>query len=120
MRIMYLTQWFEPEPNIVKGIAFVRALEAAGHEVTVVTGFPNYPTGRVYPGYRIRPFMRETVEGAQLVRLPLYPSHDGSSWRRALNFLSFFATALLYCLTRRTRYALAYVYHPPITVGLAA
>jgi glycosyltransferase involved in cell wall biosynthesis len=120
MRILYLTQWFDPEPGVIKGPRFVRALEATEHDVTVVTGFPNYPTGRLHPGYRLRFMMRETIDGARVVRLPLYPSHDGSSLRRALNFLSFFASALLYCLFRRERYALAYVYHPPITVGLAA
>jgi glycosyltransferase involved in cell wall biosynthesis len=120
MRIMYLTQWFEPEPNIVKGLAFVRALEAAGHEVTVVTGFPNYPTGRVYPGYRLRPVQRETIEGVRVERLALYPSHDASSLRRSLNYLSFFLSALVWSLLRRERFDAAYVYHPPITVGLAA
>lgn len=120
MRILYLTQWFEPEPNILKGLAFVRALEAAGHQVTVVTGFPNYPTGRLYPGYRMAWMRRETVEGVEVARLPLYPSHDASSLRRSLNFLSFFLSALAYGLLRRRRYDLAYVYHPPITVGLAA
>lgn len=120
MRVLYLTQWFEPEPNILKGLAFVRALEAAGHQVTVVTGFPNYPTGRLYPGYRMAWMRRETVEGVEVVRLPLYPSHDASSLRRSLNFLSFFLSALAYGLLRRRRYDLAYVYHPPITVGLAA
>jgi colanic acid biosynthesis glycosyl transferase WcaI len=120
MRILYLTQWFEPEPNILKGLAFVRALEAAGHEVTVVTGFPNYPTGRLYPGYRMGWMRRERIEGVEVVRLPLYPSHDASSLRRSLNFLSFFASALIYGLLRRRRYDVAYVYHPPITVGLAA
>jgi len=120
MHILYLTQWFDPEPGMIKGVAFVRALEAAGHEVTVVTGFPNYPTGKLYPGYRLRLLQRETVGGVRVVRLPLYPSHDASSLRRSLNFLSFFLAALAYCLLRRTRYDLAYVYHPPITVGLAA
>jgi glycosyltransferase involved in cell wall biosynthesis len=120
MRILYLTQWFEPEPNIIKGLAFVRALEAAGHEVTVVTGLPNYPAGRLYPGYRLRWMQRETITGVRVVRLPLYPSHDASSLRRSLNFLSFFLSALVYGLFRRQRYDIAYVYHPPITVGLAA
>ncbi|HEX4695444.1 glycosyltransferase family 4 protein [Sphingomonas sp.] len=120
MRVLYLTQWFEPEPNIIKGIRFVRALEAAGHDVTVVTGFPNYPAGRLYPGYRLRLVQHETIEGVRVIRLPLYPSHDASSLRRSLNFLSFFVPALIYCLFRAGRYDLAYVYHPPITVGLAA
>jgi len=120
MRIAYVTQWFEPEPNIVKGIAFVRALEEAGYEVTVVTGLPNYPEGRIYPGYRLRLIQREVIGGVRVVRLPLYPSHDRSSLRRSLNFLSFFLSALLYLRLRRSRFDLAYVYHPPITVGVAA
>lgn len=120
MRILYLTQWFEPEPNIIKGLAFVKELEAAGHRVQVVTGFPNYPTGQLYSGYRLRPVSHETLEGVQIVRLPLYPSHDRSSVRRSLNYLSFFCSALIYCLLRARRFDLVYAYHPPITVGLAA
>jgi glycosyltransferase involved in cell wall biosynthesis len=120
MRIAYVTQWFEPEPNIVKGVSFVRELERAGHSVTVITGFPNYPTGRLYPGYRLRPIQHEAVGGVNVVRLALYPSHDRSSLRRSLNYLSFFLSALAYLLMRRSKFDLAYVYHPPITVGLAA
>lgn len=120
MRLAYVTQWFEPEPNIIKGIAFVRALQASGHDVTVITGFPNYPTGRVYPGYRLQLIQHETIDGVRIVRLPLYPSHDSSSLRRSLNYLSFFLSAFVYLLLRRSKFDLAYVYHPPITVGLAA
>lgn len=120
MRILYLTQWFEPESHVIKGLKFARALQAAGHTVTVVTGFPNYPSGRLYPGYRLKLIQRERIDGVDVVRLPLYPSHDTSSFRRSLNYLSFFASALIYLLFRRGRFDLAYVYHPPITVGLAA
>lgn len=120
MRILYLTQWFEPEPNIIKGLAFVRELQAAGHEVTVVTGLPNYPAGRIYPGYRLRLVQHEEIGGVRITRLPLYPSHDASTIRRSLNFLSFFLSLLIYCLLCARRYDLAYVYHPPITVGFAA
>ena len=120
MRIVYLTQWFEPESHVIKGLKFARALQAAGHTVTVVTGFPNYPAGRLYPGYRLKLIQRERIDGVDVVRLPLYPSHDASSFRRSLNYLSFFLSAFLYLLIRRSRFDLAYVYHPPITVGLAA
>jgi glycosyltransferase involved in cell wall biosynthesis len=120
MRIVYLTQWFEPETHFFKGLKLARALQAAGHEVTVLTGLPNYPTGRLYPGYRLKPIQRERMEGVEVVRLPLYPSHDSSALRRSLNFLSFFLSAFAYLLMRRKRFDLAYVYHPPITVGLAA
>lgn len=120
MRIAYVTQWFEPEPNILKGIAFVHALQRLGHEVTVITAFPNYPEGRLYDGYRLRPVRHETISGVSVVRLALYPSHDLSSVRRSLNFLTFFLSVLIYLGLRRSRYDIAYVYHPPITVGLAA
>lgn len=120
MRILYLTQWFDPEPNIVKGPDFVRALEIAGYDVTVVTGFPNYPTGKIYPGYKLRMYQRESLGGVSVKRLPLYPSHSRSSLGRAMNFLSFFLSALVYISLRGGRYDLVYVYHPPITVGLAA
>jgi glycosyltransferase involved in cell wall biosynthesis len=120
MRILYLTQWFEPEPHIIKGLKFARALQAAGHQVTVVTGFPNYPSGRLYPGYSLKPIRRERIDGVEVVRLPLYPSHDRSSVRRSLNYLSFFLSVLIWLLFRRQGFDRAYVYHPPITVGLAA
>jgi glycosyltransferase involved in cell wall biosynthesis len=120
MRVLYLTQWFEPETHVIKGVKFVRALQAAGHQVTVVTGFPNYPSGRLYPGYRLKLIQRERIDGVDVVRLPLYPSHDTSSVRRSLNYLSFFLSVFVYLLIRRDRFDLAYVYHPPITVGFAA
>jgi len=95
MRILILSQWFDPEPTF-KGLYFARELHARGHQVEVLTGFPNYPSGRLYPGYRIRPWQNEVTEGIPVHRLPLYPSHDGSALRRAANYLSFAAsTALL-------------------------
>lgn len=120
MRVLYLSQWFEPEPNNSKTEGFLRSLQHLGHELTVCTGFPNYPGGKLYPNYRIRPFMRETLMGFEVHRVPLYPSHDASSAGRILNYLSFCFSAFVYGLLRGGRFDLVYVYHPPITVGLAA
>lgn len=120
MRLLYLTQWFDPEPGVIKGPDFVRALEDAGYTVTTVTGVPNYPAGRLYPGYRIRAVQHEAISGVNITRLPLFPSHDRSSLGRVLNFLSFFVSLSIYGLIRGRRHDIAYVYHPPITVGLAA
>lgn len=120
MKILYLTQWFDPEPGVIKGVDFVRRLEVGGHTVTVVTGLPNYPTGRIFPGYRFRLYQRERLLGCDVRRLALYPSHSRSSTGRALNFISFFVSVFLYGLFRSGRYDIVYVYHPPITVGLAA
>jgi colanic acid biosynthesis glycosyl transferase WcaI len=119
MRILYLTQWFEPEPAF-KGLAFAQALKAAGHEVEVATGFPNYPAGRAYPGYAPRPYRRDVMDDIVVHRLWLYPSHDDHALRRMLNYGSFFLSSLLFGLWRGGRYDIVYVYHPPLMPALAA
>lgn len=94
MRILFLSQWFQPEPNF-KGLPFAKALTERGHHVEVLTGFPNYPGGKVYPGYRVRLYQRETMDGIQIHRVALYPSHDKSAIRRIMNYLSFGISAIL-------------------------
>ena len=119
MRILFITQWFDPEPTF-KGLAFARELASRGHEVEVVTGFPNYPGGKLYPGYRMRLRQIELVEGVRVVRVPLYPSHDGSSVRRAVNYLSFGLSAAVLGLPVVRQPDVAYVYHPPATTAFPA
>lgn len=92
MRILLLTQWFQPEP-FFKGLPFAKALRDQGHEVEVLTGFPNYPGGKVYPGYRVRARQVEEMDGIRVNRVALYPSHDQSGMRRMLNYLSFACSA---------------------------
>lgn len=118
MRVLIVTQWFDPEPTF-KGLRFAHELQRLGHEVEVLTGFPNYPGGRVYPGYRIRPWRREVVDGVRVTRVALYPSHDRSAARRALNYLSFAASSALAAPLLR-RPDVVYVYHPPATAALPA
>lgn len=119
MRILLLTQWFDPEPTF-KGIAFAKELVRLGHDVQVLTGFPNYPGGKLYDGYRVRMVQREIIDGVSILRVPLYPSHDGSALKRIINYLSFsFSAAVLGTLLVKPADVM-YVYHPPATVGLAA
>ena len=113
-----ITQWFDPEPTF-KGLLFAQELTRLGHEVQVVTGYPNYPGGKVYDGYRISGFRSETVEGVPVLRVPLYPSHDSSAVKRIANYVSFAAAAAAGVIAIR-RPDVAYVYHPPATVGLPA
>lgn len=119
MRILILSQWFDPEPTF-KGLLFARALVARGHQVEVLTGFPNYPGGNVYPGYRIRPWARERLDGIDVLRVALYPSHDNSGLRRFLNYASFALSAVVIGTALIRKPDVMYVYHPPITVGFAA
>ena len=119
MRILLLTQWFEPEPTF-KGLLFARELAARGHDVEVLTGFPNYPGGDVYPGYRIRPWVRERIDGMSILRVALYPNHDKSGFRRVLNYVSFAISAALIGSTLVRKPDVMYVYNPPATIGLPA
>ncbi|MCD1590096.1 glycosyltransferase family 4 protein [Qipengyuania citrea] len=116
--IVYLTQLYTPEPTF-KGDRFAKGLDEAGYDVEVVTGFPNYPGGRVYDGFKMRPIARGADEGLKVVRLATYPSHDRSAVRRILSYLSFSITSFLYLLFRR-RPRLIYVYYPSLTAGLTA
>lgn len=119
MRILFITQFFHPEP-FFRGLPFAKALAERGHDVEVLTGFPNYPGGELYDGYRVRPLQRETLDGIPVIRVPLYPSHDRSSIKRSLNYLSFFGSAATLGAALVNDADVAYVYHPPITTGLAA
>jgi glycosyltransferase involved in cell wall biosynthesis len=119
MRILMLTQWFDPEPAF-KGLVFAMALRERGHEVEILTGFPNYPGGKVYPGYRIRFIQREVMEGIPVIRVPLYPSHDTSAIRRAANYATFALSAATIGTAAVKPADVMYVYHPPATVALPA
>jgi len=118
MRILFLTQWFQPE-NFFKGLPFARALAVRGHDVEVLTGFPNYPGGKLYPGYRVRFYQRETIDGILVHRVPLYPSHDHSGLRRILNYISFSLSAFLLGPWLVKKPDVVYVYNL-VTLGPAA
>lgn len=116
---MVLTQWFTPEPTF-KGLLFAQALARKGHVVTVITGFPNYPGGKVYQGYTMKLFQREVFNDVTVYRVPLYPSHDKSIFGRFLNYMSFAVTSSVAGLFVPGKFHAMYVYHPPATIGFPA
>jgi colanic acid biosynthesis glycosyl transferase WcaI len=119
MKVLLFTQWFEPEPTF-KGLTFAKALRDAGLEVEVLTGFPNYPIGRLYPGYRLRFIQHEEIDGIKVTRVPLYPSHDKSVLHRIANYLSFAISSFIYSVFFVRRVDVIYAYHPPLSVGVVA
>ena len=114
-----MTQWFDPEPTF-KGLLFAKELVTRGFDVEVITGFPNYPGGKLYKGYRIKLSQKEMIEGVLVTRVPLFPSHDKSKLGRIANYISFAFSSLLYGLFFAGRPDVIYVYHPPLTVGVSA
>jgi colanic acid biosynthesis glycosyl transferase WcaI len=121
MHIGMISQWYDPEPGSAAVPASIsRALRDHGHEVSVVTGFPNYPTGRLNPDYPLRLYRREWRDGICVHRAPLYPSHDARPVRRAANFLSFAASASAVSTAALKSVDATLVYSTPATVALPA
>lgn len=120
MRFGIISQWFDPEPGpaaIPGGLA--RELAARGHDVHVLTGFPNYPEGRIYEGYHLRPVSTSQPHPRMTVRrVVLYPSHDDSTLRRLANYGSFGLSASTLGLGAMRGMDAIWVYNSPATVAL--
>jgi glycosyltransferase involved in cell wall biosynthesis len=87
--------------------------------VQVVTGFPNFPTGDLAPGYGVRRRLDERDgTGVAVRRVALYPSHDGSPVKRALNYTSFALSASVSGVGVLRDVDAVWVYNSPATVGL--
>lgn len=118
MRVLILSQYYKPEP-VPKPEELAQALTEFGHEVSVITGFPNYPSGDLYPGYRLGLTRREEIDGIAVTRTYEYPYHGKRAIGRMLNYFSFMLSAPL-GLWRAAKFDAVYVWHPPLTVGVAA
>lgn len=118
-RLCLVTQWFPPEPaQLAEWLA--RSLAGQGWAVSILTGIPNYPEGKVYPGYRAFQLRRETVSGLAVRRTPLYPSHDSSAVRRMGNYVSWALSATIWGLGALRRSDVSLVYSSPATAALPA
>ncbi len=120
MRILIITQYFWPENFRINDLT--AALLERGHQVTVLTGIPNYPEGRFFNGYGLFKNLRQNYHGAQIIRVPLVPRGNGSGLRLGLNYLSFAVfSSLLAPFLCKEDYDVIFVFEPsPITVGLPA
>lgn len=87
MKLLIWSQHFWPENFGINQLAI--CLVKQGHEVTVLTGKPNYPNGQTYPGYSTVGINEELWEGMRIVRIPIMPRGKGMAFRLALNYLSF-------------------------------
>lgn len=119
MKVLLITQWFQPEVAI-KGLPFAKELIKQGHSVEVLTGFPNYPGGVLYDGYKIKFYQKEIMDDIVVHRVALYPDHGKSSIKRIFNYVSFgFMSALIGTL-KLSKFDVIYSYHPPLTTAISA
>lgn len=118
MNLLIVTQYFWPENFRINDVAL--GLKERGHEVTVLTGLPNYPEGKLFEGYSFGA-SREIWEGIEIIRSPLVPRGQGKK-QLVLNYLSFaLFGSIRGALSCRTPYDGIFVYEiSPITVGIPA
>jgi glycosyltransferase involved in cell wall biosynthesis len=100
VKILYVSQYFPPEMGApaARAIELSRHWSSLGHDVTVLTGFPNHPTGFVPPEWRPRlrrRIYRESVDGVSVVRTWLLPYPNREAYERMLNYCSFCVSAAL-------------------------
>ena len=100
MKILYLSQYFPPEMGApaARASELTRHWAADGHDVTILTGFPNHPTGRVPSEYcdEFRQLVtREQVDGVNVIRTWLWPLPNRKAYERILNYSSFCLSSAL-------------------------
>ena len=91
MRILFLTDNFPPEVNAPATRTYEHCKEwvKLGHEVTVITCFPNFPKGKVFKGYRNKLISKKTVDGIKVIRVWTFIAPNRKFLRRTIDHLSF-------------------------------
>jgi len=121
MRILYISQYFPPEV----GATQTRAIEMAsnlvrqGHQVTVLTEFPNHPKGIIPEKYRGKFIEHDRVQGVDVIRTWVYARPDKTFFTRMGFYLSFMFTSFIVGLFLRGKFDIVYATSPPFFVGVS-
>jgi colanic acid biosynthesis glycosyl transferase WcaI len=103
VKILFLTENFPPEVNAAATRVYERAVYWVkwGHEVTILTSAPNFPEGKLFPGYANRWRQRETLDGIEVIRVKTFMTANQGVVLRTLDFMSFMGSAFLQGLVAR-------------------
>ena len=116
MKILVVSQYFWPENFRINDLC--AELVTRGHEVTVLTGKPNYPEGKVFPEYQANPGGYLHYQGCKVVRVPMIARGQGAL-RLMLNYSAFVFSASIFgsFRLRKKHFDVIFVYEPsPVTV----
>ncbi|GAV19751.1 hypothetical protein MMIC_P0708 [Mariprofundus micogutta] len=119
MNILIVSHYFWPEQFRINDLA--QALKQRGHDVSVLTGMPNYPTGKLFEGYSWWKKRYDKMNGIPVYRTPMFLRREGRGWQLALNYLSFvlFGSLLAPWYFRKQNFDVIFVYEPsPFTVAI--
>lgn len=120
-RITIITSAYPPEkgaaPTRVYNLA--QTLLRAGHDVAVITAMPNYPTGKIFPGYQNKWRMQELVDGVHVYRTWLYPSNARNIFKRAASLCTYTTStgSFIYSYLKKQKPDIVIVNTPPLLSG---
>jgi len=118
MKILVVCQYFYPEQFRINDICF--ELARRGHDVTVLTGLPNYPTGVISPEYRKGKRRREEINGVKIIRVPIV-GRGNNLFKLVLNYLTYAISASRRVPKLDRDFDLIYVYQlSPVTMAYPA
>jgi glycosyltransferase involved in cell wall biosynthesis len=119
MKILIVSQYFWPESFRITDLAL--ELVKRGHEVSILTGKPNYPQGKFYKGYGFFSHAKDIYKGIIIHRVPLFPRGKGNGFQLFLNYSSFVFFSCLHVLFHRRKYdvSLTFAISPIIQVYAA-
>lgn len=123
MKLTLITQYYKPEMGAPQNRLYEMCLglKELGADISIITGMPNYPTGKIFPEYKGKFSMNDTVDGIEVKRYWLYASNTKKILPRIWNMISFSMTvmcALRYLRKRKNDFII--VESPPLTLGESA
>ncbi len=121
MRILFIAQFYPPEMGAaaarISGLA--GNLAKSGHEVSILTGFPNYPSGLIDAKYRKKLYVIEKDEGVTVNRVWVYASPRRKFYTRLLNYFSLVFTSIIFELFDKRGYDIVIASSPPLFIGIS-
>lgn len=120
IRILFLSHYYPPEMGgaaaRISGLA--KWLARFGHKVTVLTGYPNYLTGKIFPEYKNKKNKIEFNDEVKIIRVKVFPVLNKMILVRLINYFTFILTAFLKGIRKRNDYDIIIASSPPITIGI--
>lgn len=117
MKILIHTQYFWPENFLINDVAYELSKD---NEISVLTGYPNYPSGKIFEGYSILKNKEEWHNDIRIIRTFIIPRGQGSKFNLIVNYISFLTSSFikLLFLKNKNQYDLCFVYAPSPLIGL--